>query len=232
MSRRASVRSSRASKRDLRHRVAQHAGSDRVALGVIGIQQALRRCPLDHLGQLPSQIHRILHTGVEALPTHRRMHVRRVASQQHPSLAVGRRLPGHIGEPGNPGGTVHPVIGPVDGDERLAEITQGRLRWCARRAVLSPRPAPAPRPPACPGNGRPAASRWMPHSGSSAISASAIRELVVGSHPGNSMPAALRIRLRPPSHPTRYSARSDWPSDSSTSTPVSSCAKPVTSRPR
>ena len=28
------------------------------------------------------------------------------------------------------------------------------------------------------------------------------------------MPAALRIRLRPPSHPTRYSARSDWPSDS------------------
>ena len=78
----------------------------------------------------------------------------------------------------------------------------------------------------------PRASRRMPHSGSSAISTSAIRLLVVGSHPGNSMPAALRIRLRPPSHPTRYSARSDWPSDSSTSTPVSSCAKPVTSRPR
>jgi len=37
----------------------------------------------------------------------------------------------------------------------------------------------------------------------SASSTSAIRELVVGSHPGNSMPAALRIRLRPPSHPTR-----------------------------
>jgi hypothetical protein len=29
------------------------------------------------------------------------------------------------------------------------------------------------------------------------------------------MSAALRIRLRAPSHPTRYSARSDWPSDSS-----------------
>ena len=28
------------------------------------------------------------------------------------------------------------------------------------------------------------------------------------------MPAALRIRLRPPSHPTRYFARSDWPSPS------------------
>ena len=58
------------------------------------------------------------------------------------------------------------------------------------------------------------ASGWMPNSGSSAISTSAIRLLVVGSHPGNSMPAALRIRLRPPSHPTRYSARSDSPSDS------------------
>jgi len=37
------------------------------------------------------------------------------------------------------------------------------------------------------------------------------------------MPAAFRMRLRPPSHPTRYFARNDWPSDSSTSTPVSSC---------
>ena len=45
----------------------------------------------------------------------------------------------------------------------------------------------------------------MPNSGSSVISTSAIRALVVGSQPGNSMPAALRTRLRPPSHPTRYS---------------------------
>ena len=51
----------------------------------------------------------------------------------------------------------------------------------------------------------PRASWRMPSSGSSAISTSAIRPLVVGSHPGNSMPAALRTRLRPPSHPTRYS---------------------------
>ena len=51
--------------------------------------------------------------------------------------------------------------------------------------------------------------RRMPSSGSSVISTSASRLLVVGSQPGNSMPAALRTRLRPPSHPTRYSARSD-----------------------
>ena len=54
----------------------------------------------------------------------------------------------------------------------------------------------------------PRASRRIPHSdGSSSSSTSAIRLLVVGSHPGNLMPAALRIRLRPPSHPTRYCAR-------------------------
>jgi hypothetical protein len=52
----------------------------------------------------------------------------------------------------------------------------------------------------------PTASRRMPSSGGSAISASAIRLLVVGSQPGNSMPAALRTTLRPPSQPTRYSA--------------------------
>ena len=127
-----------AAKRDRRHRVAQHAGGDRVALGVVGIQEAFRRRPLDHLGQLPSQIHRILHTGVEALSTVRGMHVRGVAGQQDPSLAVGRGLPRHIGEPGDPGGTVDPVIGPVHGDERLAEIAQGGFAVVVRRAVRSP----------------------------------------------------------------------------------------------
>ena len=53
------------------------------------------------------------------------MHVCGVAGQQDPSVAVGRGLPGHVGEPGDPRGTVDPVVGPVDGDERLAEIAQG-----------------------------------------------------------------------------------------------------------
>src|SRR4051812_23932549 len=41
-----------------------------------------------------------------------------------------------------------------------------------------------------------------PSAGSSAISTSAMSWLVVASQPGKSMPAALRMRLRPPSHPT------------------------------
>ena len=232
MSRSAFVRSSARRSATRCHRVAQHAGSDRVALGVIGIQEAVRRCLLDHLGQLPSQIHRILHTGLEALSTVRGMHVCGVAGQQHPSLAVGRGLPGHIGEPGDRGGTMDPVIGPVYGDERLAEIAQGGLGRGSDVLFGHHDPHQPRHLSILLREWMPMASRRMPHSGSSAISTSAIRLLVVGSDPGNSMPAALRIRLRPPSHPTRYSARSDWPSHSSTSTPVSSCAKPVTSRPR
>ena len=34
------------------HRVAQHAGGDRVALGLVGVEQAFRRGARDHLGQL------------------------------------------------------------------------------------------------------------------------------------------------------------------------------------
>ncbi len=108
-----------AAKRGLRHRVAQHAGSDRMSLGMIGVEKAFRRCPVDDLGQLPAQIHGVLNTDAEALSTHRGMHVCGVAGQQHPSIAVGRRLPSHIGEPGDRGGTVDPVVGPVYGDERL-----------------------------------------------------------------------------------------------------------------
>lgn len=47
-----------------------------------------------------------------------------------------------------------------------------------------------------------------------------------------SIPAFLRTRLRPPSHPTRYLVCNDRLSDSSTWTPALSCMKPVTSRPR
>jgi hypothetical protein len=92
---------------------------------MIGVQEAFWRCRLDNLGQLPSQIHRILHTSVEALSARGVMNVRGVSGQQHPSLAVGRRLPSHIGESGDPSRTVDPVIGAVYGDERFAEIAQG-----------------------------------------------------------------------------------------------------------
>src|SRR6185312_732675 len=98
-----------------------------MALGMIGIEEAFRRRSLDNLRQLPSQIHRILHASVEALSTIWRMHVGGVAGQQNPSVAVGRSLPGHIGEPGDPRGTVDSVICPAYSNQRFAEIAQCRF---------------------------------------------------------------------------------------------------------
>jgi hypothetical protein len=103
------------------------AGRDRVALVLIRVQEALRGGPVDHPGQLPAQIHRVPDAKAEALPARGVMHVRRVASEQDPSRAVGRRLPGHVGEPGDPGGVVDPEVGAVDRDQRLAQIAQGGL---------------------------------------------------------------------------------------------------------
>ena len=60
-----------AQQRDLRHRVLEHAGTDRVPLGLVGIQEAFHGNPLDHLRELPAQVHRILHPDVEALSTDR-----------------------------------------------------------------------------------------------------------------------------------------------------------------
>ena len=158
-------------------------------------------------------------TGAEALPALRGKNVRGVTRDQYTPLAVGCCLPGHIGEARNPTGAVHSVVRPVDGDECLADILQGWLAgvfdllFGQYNPYFPPSARPMPPPPR------------MPISGSSSISTSAISQLVEGSHPGNSMPVPFRITLRPPSHPTRYCARSDWPSDTSTSTPVSSCAK-------
>ena len=135
--------------------------------------------PLDHLGQLPSQIHRILHADVEALSAHRGMHMRGVAGQQHAPVAVGRGLPGHVGEAGDPGGTVDPEIGAVDGDERLADIAQGGF---AVDPTLpfgqhDPRPVLCHPPSRADRHGCRCASWWTPHFGSSAISTSAISQL-------------------------------------------------------
>src|SRR3712207_6975188 len=52
------------------------------SLGVVGVEEALRCGPVDHLGQLPAQVHRVLDAGVEALAADRGVHVRRVAGQQ------------------------------------------------------------------------------------------------------------------------------------------------------
>ncbi len=50
------------------------------------------------------------------------MHVGGVPGQQDTTLAVGGCLSRHVGEPGDPGRAVHPVVRPVHGDECFAEL--------------------------------------------------------------------------------------------------------------
>src|SRR5262249_28206019 len=105
-----------------RHSVAQPEGTDWVPLRMVGLQEARQRCPMDRLCEFPSEIHRILNTKVESLSTHRRMYVRGVARQKHASVPVRRCLPGHIGKPGDIVGTAKTIVGPVNGNERLADV--------------------------------------------------------------------------------------------------------------
>jgi hypothetical protein len=113
--------------RGQRQRGAEHARSNGMPLGLVGVEQALGRCPVNDLGELPSQIHGVLDAGVESLSADGRMHVRRVARQQHPSIAVGRRLPRGIAESRQPRRAMSAEVRPVRGDERLADLGQRRL---------------------------------------------------------------------------------------------------------
>ena len=92
----------------------------------------------DHLSQLPAKIHRILHAEVEALPAIRRMDVRGVAGQQDSPSTIGRRLPRGVGEASDPRGVVNPVVGAVDGDERLAQLASVGSTDCPTCASRSP----------------------------------------------------------------------------------------------
>src|SRR5437764_11118548 len=79
---------------------------------------------MDDLSELPTQVHRILDTDVEALSTNRVVDVGGVTGEEDAPGPVGRGLSRHVGEPGDRGGTVDPVVGTPYGDKRLAEITQ------------------------------------------------------------------------------------------------------------
>ena len=124
----------------------QHTGPDRVPFGVIGVQQALGRRLLDHLGQLPPQVHGILHARVEALAALWGMYVRGVPRQKDPTVAVGDRLPGHVGESGDPGRAVHAEVGPVGGNKRLTEVRQRGVTRVFELLLESTPPGTAHRP--------------------------------------------------------------------------------------
>ena len=91
--------------------------------GVVCVQESVGRRLVDDLGQLPSQVHGILHARIQPLAAMWGVHVCGVAGEQYTAPAVGRGLARRVGEPGDPAGAAQPVVGPVHGDECVAELS-------------------------------------------------------------------------------------------------------------
>ncbi len=87
----------------------EHSLCHGAALRLVGVEQCVCRAA-HHCPKLPGEIVRILHAGVEALPTGRRMGVRCIADEEHAADAVT------VGEP-----RVH-VEGGCPGDAMDKEI--------------------------------------------------------------------------------------------------------------
>src|SRR5690606_12629188 len=85
-----------AAKRDLRLRVAQDARGDRMAFGMIAVEQTVRRPALYHLRKFPAEIDGILQAEVETLPAKRRMDVCGVAGEQHADRKSTRLNSSHV----------------------------------------------------------------------------------------------------------------------------------------
>ena len=182
---------------------------DRVALGEVRVEQALRRRAVDHLRELPAQVHRVLHPEAEPLSAGGIVDVGRVAGEQHAPGAVGRGLARRVGEAGDPDRAVDPEVGAVDPARarRCSSSSVGSRSARASGSVRTTRTARRPRAGRSPWT--PTAS-WRSPSSGGPRSSRPRRSGCCASRPspGSRCRPALRIRLRPPSHPTRYCARS------------------------
>src|SRR5262249_26650705 len=109
------------------HREAEEARSNRMPLGVVGVEETLGRRPADDLRELPSQVHRILDTDVEPLSACGGMHVSSVAGEEHAAIAIGRRLSCHVRKSRYPSCIANAVIRSVYVDERALDVLERRL---------------------------------------------------------------------------------------------------------
>lgn len=115
-------------------RIAHQALGDRMPFGMIGVEQGVRRTAGDNLTQLPPQIDRVLDAEAHAEAARRVVDVRRIAGEQHAALAVGFRLPGHVGETGDVGRIADAEVVAIVDEKRLAQQVKRRL--AAARCAL------------------------------------------------------------------------------------------------
>ena len=77
-----------AQERRLRHRVAQGPRGRRVALRLVGVEEALGRGAVDDLAELPAEVHRVLHAVLETLAAGGIVDVGGVAGEEDATLTV------------------------------------------------------------------------------------------------------------------------------------------------
>ena len=105
------------------HRPVDVASADGLALCVVACEQAGRRPPAEHGGKFPGEVMRILHGGVQAQSSSRRMTMRGVAGEKHASVLIA------VGE--------HAFQGPVTDLVHLhLQIRQFQQRTQTRLHVL------------------------------------------------------------------------------------------------
>ena len=192
----------------LRAGVVQHVGGDRVPLGLVAVQQPLRRPAVDLGGQFPAQVDRILDAEVESLPADRRVDVRRVAGEQHPADPVALGQPGGVAEPGGPARRVRAEVGA--GELAHLLLNSSRVGGTARSSATPSAGAPSRYTPSPSGT---APNRSWVFRTSATTEAIVLRrggQLHLGQQrvdpagsPGKPTPSSLRTVLRPPSQPTR-----------------------------
>ncbi len=113
-----------------------------MTLVVVAVEQTLRGGAVDHLGELPAQVHRVLDPYVETLASDRVVDMGGVTCQQHTPAAIGSRLPGHVREARDPRWGVDPVVGPPHGDHPAPEVLQGRLAGLPAVGLADDDPGP------------------------------------------------------------------------------------------
>ena len=162
-------------------------------------------CPsVDDGRELPPQVHRVENAEIQSLAAERRVNVRRVAGEQHAAEAIGRRLPGVVGEPrgGLHGGDRH--VGTAHSAKTPFHLLDRDRGVAVRRGTVEF----GHEDPAGDGaEGEHSLRRSPPAQGQEPLGVIELDDRLVAGQCGVGSrefeAGELRTRLRPPSHPTR-----------------------------
>ena len=218
---------------------------NRMPLGVIAIEQAISRDRFDYLGSasIPGSPHPCT-PRLRPLPAHRRMaRARRRRPAGLVRTRMGRGLASHIGEPASRVATVDAEVGPVDA-RRAPSLRSRRVGSLPAPTLPLGQHDPNSRPLA---HGHSAVADlvlrlpmpwadgvWRDARSGSIAQSRPRRSASSSSDPsrGSRCPRSCGSGCVPRRSRRDTARRSELPSDDVTSTPVSFCTKPVTSRPR